>query len=188
MIACTKIIGVVVFPATSIGFNLSISNPFFFKIVPLTILSIPPTINPGKLKLRCFLTNSLANLSKSAKGESKQTALTLLSLWVYIMPVAAPIDRPHSPIFPTPGIFSTKSITFPKSWFSWYPKDIYSPSDKPLPAKSNMNKFISRFRRTFAMFKPSILDEELPWRYITTGILVIVRNAFVGSMKEHFNM
>ena len=58
------------------------------------------------------------NFLKSAKGESKQTAFILGSLYEYNKEVAAPIDLPHIPILPTPGIVSIKSIIILTSFFS----------------------------------------------------------------------
>ena len=182
---CIKRAGWKVFSAASIGFNFSISNPFLSKIVLPIIFSIPTIRKLGKVI--CCKTNSVASLIKSAKGESKHIAFILLFLWAYIIVVAAPIDLPHIPIFPTPSIFSTKLIIFSKSLLSWYPNEIYFPSDKPHPAKSKTNKFILFFNKVSHICNPSIRDDELPWRYKTTGIIIYGRYCFKGSIKEHFS-
>ena len=72
---------------------------------------IAPSINKEGI-LTLLLQISFANNLKSEKGESTTMHLILLSVGAYNNVVAAPIDLPHNPIFPTPGILSRKSTTF----------------------------------------------------------------------------
>ena len=87
-----------------------ISIPFlFFTVLP--IILIAPSINKEGI-FELLLQISFANFLKSEKGESTAMHCILLSVGAYNNVVAAPIDLPQIPIFPTPGNLSRKSTTF----------------------------------------------------------------------------
>jgi len=97
-------------------------------------------INPG-INVS-YYPNSLTKRLKSENGESKINPAIVLSLDACIIAVLAPILLPQRPIVLTLPVLRRYSITTFRSSFSKYPRDMYLPSELPLPAKSKAKTVI----------------------------------------------
>ena len=76
--------------------------------------------------------------------------------------VAAPIDLPHKPIVETLRFARRYSVTQATSSRSNQPREMYSPSDRPLPEKSKQNSVILADRSGLTRSSASSLQLEFP--------------------------
>ena len=86
------------------------------------------------------------------------------SLLAYIIEVATPMERPHSPNELILFEFRKKSITHWTSRVSYHLKEMYSPPLWPQAAKSKANTVIFKGSKYFKFGPTSQRGEEFPWR------------------------
>lgn len=94
-----------------------------------------------------FLHKSSIKILRLLKGLSNIAAFIILffiiyCLFRYISAVTAPIDLPQSPIDVTAYFFFKWLRTSFKSYHSYQPNEINSPSEFPHPLKSNVKREI----------------------------------------------
>mmetsp|Transcript_12895 Transcript_12895/g.35705 ORF Transcript_12895/g.35705 Transcript_12895/m.35705 type:complete len:209 (-) Transcript_12895:15-641(-) len=80
---------------------------------------------------------------------------------------AAPMVWPQRPMREKPNALRKWSMTRLRSSRSWKPKDTYSPSLAPEPAKSKHARPTFRGRSTGTSWKPAIRQEQLSWQNTT---------------------
>lgn len=142
------------------GARLLMSKFALPLIVDLIIFMAPLTKKPGILV--CYLASSVTSTFISVKGESSTMAAMLGSLSPYMREVTAPIDLPHRPIVEAFLSFLRYSMIMPRSSLSYQPKEIYSPSELPHPAKSKQNKVMFAGSRKGTASMPSKRQLLLP--------------------------
>mmetsp|Transcript_148661 Transcript_148661/g.477357 ORF Transcript_148661/g.477357 Transcript_148661/m.477357 type:complete len:335 (+) Transcript_148661:560-1564(+) len=114
-------------------------------------------------------TSSSATVRRSRKAESRTQAARSASSAARSMEVVAPMDLPHNPIDDTFSWLRRCCSTTLKSFSSWCPSEIYSPSDRPEPERSRQKTVRSRGSSTGSASNASSREEQLPCRYTTHG-------------------
>ena len=99
--------------------------------------------------LAYFLASSLQSASRLENGESKTTQPISWLASAYMRAVTAPILLPQIPMLLTVSCSLKYLKTVSTSSLSWYPREIYSPSDNPHPEKSKANRLASWHRTEF---------------------------------------
>mmetsp|Transcript_32868 Transcript_32868/g.94341 ORF Transcript_32868/g.94341 Transcript_32868/m.94341 type:complete len:350 (-) Transcript_32868:394-1443(-) len=109
-----------------------------------------------------LLTKSSATVRKSRKAESNTHAASSRSSAARKIDVVAPMDLPHKPIAPTSSRLRKYWRTTRKSFSSWCPREMYSPSEQPEPERSKQKTVMSRGKSTGNTSKASKREEQLP--------------------------
>mmetsp|Transcript_33447 Transcript_33447/g.104080 ORF Transcript_33447/g.104080 Transcript_33447/m.104080 type:complete len:273 (+) Transcript_33447:1106-1924(+) len=109
-------------------------------------------------------TSSSATVRRSRKAESRTQAARPWSSAALRMDVVAPMERPQRPMEETLSRLRRCWRTARRSFSSWCPSEMYSPSDRPEPERSRQKTVRSRGRSTGSASKASRRDEQFPWR------------------------
>ena len=131
------------------------------------------------------------NVRKLLNGESRTMPARPWSRSACINAVTAPMERPQRPIAHTCGTLLRKcSITTFKSSRSYHPRDTYSPSLKPLPAKSKQTTAIFLGNKNGITHCASGRPDALPCKYITTGNCggAGAPPRYIGLYREHTSL
>mmetsp|Transcript_92808 Transcript_92808/g.276870 ORF Transcript_92808/g.276870 Transcript_92808/m.276870 type:complete len:424 (+) Transcript_92808:136-1407(+) len=168
--ATPKKAGHTAFGADLIGVSSSGSKAALAVTSARTISRAQLSRNPGTGNLP-RPTNSSATVRRSRKAESRTQAARSWSSAARRMEVVAPMDRPQRPIAVTLSRPRRCCSTTRRSLSSWWPREMYSPSDRPEPDRSRQKTVRPRGSRTGSASKASRRDEQFPWRYTTQGRL-----------------
>mmetsp|Transcript_5638 Transcript_5638/g.16625 ORF Transcript_5638/g.16625 Transcript_5638/m.16625 type:complete len:273 (-) Transcript_5638:271-1089(-) len=109
-------------------------------------------------------TSSSATVRRSRKAESRMQAASSWSSAARRIEVVAPMDRPQSPTEETLSRLRRCLRTVERSFSSWCPSEMNSPSDLPEPERSMQKTVKPRGSSTGRASKASRRDEQLPWR------------------------
>mmetsp|Transcript_113039 Transcript_113039/g.314621 ORF Transcript_113039/g.314621 Transcript_113039/m.314621 type:complete len:209 (+) Transcript_113039:773-1399(+) len=126
-------------------------------------------------RIRLPYTSSSATCCRLENGESRTQAARFGSSAARSTVVAAPIDLPQTATALTESKPRRYSTTVRRSRCSWWPKEMYSPSDRPEPEKSKQKTVMFLLRSTSIASKASSRHDELPWQYTTHGSLELPR-------------
>ena len=146
----------------SIGERFIISKFALLLIVDLINWRAPLTSMEGILVY--YFASSLTRIFIFEKGLSSTIPPMQGSLSAWRSDVTAPIDLPHKPIVLTLLSFLRYSTIRFKSSLSHQPNEMYSPSDRPHPAKSKQKRVMFEGSMNGAASRASILEELFPWR------------------------